>query len=110
MLQRVFAFLVPTQRSMWQQLMAGMLLSARAQASLSLLIVHFHPNMLQSFSLAKHDGSNAGFALEEGNSSLQRLQGKGNSDSMGTGIMCLCYKRENPLFLCTSVQICISLF
>lgn len=65
MLQRVFAFLVPNTS-----------LSASAQASLSLLPVHFHPNTLQAFSLAKHDESNSGFALEEGKSSLQRLQEK----------------------------------
>lgn len=59
MLQRVFAFLVPNTS-----------LSASAQASLSLLPVHFHPNTLQAFSLAKHDESNSGFALEEGKSSL----------------------------------------
>lgn len=50
--------------------MEGILLSARAQASLPLVIVHFHPNMLQAFSLATHDESKAGFSLEGGKSSL----------------------------------------
>lgn len=56
-------------KEVWQQLMAAVLLSARAPASLSLFIVHSHPNVLQ----AKHDENSAGFALEEGNSSLQNL-------------------------------------